>query len=210
MEHLFIEAEKIIGLNSTILTEDDIGIPVGEDIWTVFKTRKGQAFFRSTVLSAYNNTCCITGINIPQLLQASHIRTTNQIANYKKGGEIHFTYDHDRFVRIINKLAICHSGYDFDYVNFEGPVNTEFEFSFMLTPKQKERFLTPQTMNKVPEISSRYTCNYCVAKNIETGEIFLLNDWVIVQDQRYKYHIYLMIVVGLQWRWLYVRYCIVR
>ena len=27
------------------------------------------------VLSAYNNTCCITGIDIPKLLQASHIKS---------------------------------------------------------------------------------------------------------------------------------------
>lgn len=75
MERLFIEAEKIIGSNSALLNEDDIDIPEGEDISTVSKIRKGQAFFRSTVLSAYNNTCCITGINIPQLLQASHIKS---------------------------------------------------------------------------------------------------------------------------------------
>lgn len=40
---------------------------------TIIKVRKGQNFFRNTVLSSYNNCCCITGNNIPELLVASHI-----------------------------------------------------------------------------------------------------------------------------------------
>lgn len=35
--------------------------------------RVGQDFFRQSVLSAYRNRCCITGLAIPQLLVASHI-----------------------------------------------------------------------------------------------------------------------------------------
>ena len=35
--------------------------------------RVGQSFFRSAVLSAYNERCCITGLAIPALLIASHI-----------------------------------------------------------------------------------------------------------------------------------------
>lgn len=38
------------------------------------KVRVNQAFFRSSVLAAYNNTCCITGINQPEFLIAGHIR----------------------------------------------------------------------------------------------------------------------------------------
>jgi predicted restriction endonuclease len=37
------------------------------------KIRVGQRFFRKTVLSAYDNKCCITGLSIPGLLVASHI-----------------------------------------------------------------------------------------------------------------------------------------
>ncbi|MFQ5443388.1 MAG: HNH endonuclease, partial [Nitrospinales bacterium] len=35
--------------------------------------RVGQNFFRRSVLSAYNYRCCITGLDIPRLLVASHI-----------------------------------------------------------------------------------------------------------------------------------------
>jgi putative restriction endonuclease len=38
------------------------------------KVRRGQQFFRQSVLRAYDVRCCITGINVPELLVASHIR----------------------------------------------------------------------------------------------------------------------------------------
>lgn len=40
----------------------------------IVKGRVNQSFFRSSILAAYNNTCCITGINQPELLIAGHIR----------------------------------------------------------------------------------------------------------------------------------------
>lgn len=40
----------------------------------VVKVRVNQSFFRSLILSSYNNCCCITGIIQPELLIASHIR----------------------------------------------------------------------------------------------------------------------------------------
>lgn len=41
---------------------------------SLVKSRVNQSFFRSMILAAYNNTCCITGINQPDLLIAGHIR----------------------------------------------------------------------------------------------------------------------------------------
>lgn len=38
------------------------------------KVRRGQQFFRQSVLTAYGVSCCITDIKIPQMLIASHIR----------------------------------------------------------------------------------------------------------------------------------------
>jgi putative restriction endonuclease len=38
------------------------------------KVRRGQQFFRQAVINAYDVRCCITGINIPRLLVASHIK----------------------------------------------------------------------------------------------------------------------------------------
>lgn len=44
-----------------------------ESQWIV-KVRRGQQFFRQAVLTAYDVRCCISGINVPRLLVASHIK----------------------------------------------------------------------------------------------------------------------------------------
>ncbi len=43
-------------------------IPAGEYRESIVKNRIGQYFFRISVLSAYSNKCCITGLSIPALL----------------------------------------------------------------------------------------------------------------------------------------------
>lgn len=45
------------------------------------KVRRGQQFFRQAILSAYGVRCCISGINVPRLLVASHIKPWSQFPN---------------------------------------------------------------------------------------------------------------------------------
>ena len=45
----------------------------GEDIASESKRRKGQDYFRRMILTNYGGRCALTGIDIPQLLLASHI-----------------------------------------------------------------------------------------------------------------------------------------
>ncbi len=47
--------------------------PVGKERNSNVKTRVNQNFFRLSVLSSYNNSCCISGLKIIELLNASHI-----------------------------------------------------------------------------------------------------------------------------------------
>lgn len=47
--------------------------PLGLDRAITTTTRVGQSFFRTAVLSAYDQRCCITGLAVPRLLVASHI-----------------------------------------------------------------------------------------------------------------------------------------
>lgn len=49
-------------------------IPPGEYREQMIKTRVGQYFFRKSVLSAYRDRCCITGLALPNILIASHIK----------------------------------------------------------------------------------------------------------------------------------------
>lgn len=55
-------------------SQDVIEIPAGEYREQMMKTRVGQYFFRMSVLSAYRNRCCITGMALPNILIASHIK----------------------------------------------------------------------------------------------------------------------------------------
>ncbi|MDD5261842.1 MAG: HNH endonuclease [Methylacidiphilales bacterium] len=45
------------------------------------KIRRGQQFFRQAVLNAYDVRCCISGINVPCLLIASHIKPWGKFPN---------------------------------------------------------------------------------------------------------------------------------
>ena len=50
-------------------------IPTGStDVLASVKVRRGQQFFRQAILNAYDVRCCISGINVPDLLVASHIK----------------------------------------------------------------------------------------------------------------------------------------
>lgn len=73
-DKLAFESEKLIAKFQNKKIEDLEGLPKGEDRETTIKTRVNQRFFRSVILSSYNLRCCITGLNIPDLLVASHIK----------------------------------------------------------------------------------------------------------------------------------------
>lgn len=45
----------------------------GKDKIVETKTRIGQEYFRKIVLTNYENKCCVTGLNVPETLIASHI-----------------------------------------------------------------------------------------------------------------------------------------
>ena len=61
----------IKSLNPELLIEE---IPEGVDVEKETKARVGQFFFRLSVLNAYGNSCCITGMKKTELLIASHIK----------------------------------------------------------------------------------------------------------------------------------------
>ena len=77
-ELLAFESEKIIArltnqsieMCTSIRTDD---LPQGRERSVIIKQRVNQSFFRSTVMSAYNFHCCISGVNIAELLEACHI-----------------------------------------------------------------------------------------------------------------------------------------
>ncbi len=58
-----------------IITGYNIGpFSDGTDVELETRVRVGQHFFRLSVLNAYGNSCCVTGMKKPELLIASHIK----------------------------------------------------------------------------------------------------------------------------------------
>lgn len=79
-EELAYQAQRILAGKKNTSVEKMMecteieSIPAGEYREQLMKTRVGQYFFRMSVLSAYSNRCCVTGLAIPELLIASHIK----------------------------------------------------------------------------------------------------------------------------------------
>lgn len=63
-------ANKSIEKSSKIDIND---LPNGKERETIVKLRVNQSFFRSAVMTSYNNRCCVSGVGNPQLLEACHI-----------------------------------------------------------------------------------------------------------------------------------------
>jgi len=79
-ETLIFESERILAEKENLTIEskfdavlDDLRDLKGEVKLREVKTRVNQNFFRQLVLANYKSKCAITGIDIPELLFASHI-----------------------------------------------------------------------------------------------------------------------------------------
>ncbi len=52
---------------------EDLDNLTGKEVIRSVKTRSNQNVFRKMILQIYDNSCCITGLNIPEVNRASHI-----------------------------------------------------------------------------------------------------------------------------------------
>lgn len=78
-EELAFQSELLVAKFENKNIEESLDIrfddlPVGRERERLVKSRVNQSFFRSVILSVYKSKCCITGLNIPELLIASHIK----------------------------------------------------------------------------------------------------------------------------------------
>ena len=67
------DAEARFGVAPAPEIHDDESFPVGEDVLTTSKRRRGHDWFRRSVLVAYGFRCCVTGLSERRLLRVSHI-----------------------------------------------------------------------------------------------------------------------------------------
>ncbi|TSJ43588.1 HNH endonuclease [Mucilaginibacter corticis] len=76
----FIEGEKLLAKKKHTTIEqlnnidlDNLKDVEGKERERLVRVRVNQSLFRKIVLTNFNNQCCITGIDVPELIVASHI-----------------------------------------------------------------------------------------------------------------------------------------
>jgi len=78
-ESLVFESERLVASRRGQLVEMSAGIdtrdlpPPGKERDALVRVRVNQGFFRRRIISAFDTRCCVTGLEIPELLVASHI-----------------------------------------------------------------------------------------------------------------------------------------
>lgn len=133
LEELSYQAQIILAKYKRVKLEELVAIPDIEMIpeglhrEQLVKTRIGQYFFRMSVLSAYSNRCCITGLSNSKLLIASHIKpwkdsdAKTERTNPRNGLCLNALHDHafdqglitvDKEYRIINSSNLVTSKMD--------------------------------------------------------------------------------------------------
>ena len=68
IEEVYLGKEEIKKIASDVLSGKQ-----GNDVQRLVKTRINQSLFRKVIVSNYSNTCAICGLNVENLLVASHI-----------------------------------------------------------------------------------------------------------------------------------------
>jgi len=127
-EKLAYESELLIAKFQKKTIEESMeielnNIPQGKERETLVKTRINQSFFRSVILSSYNQKCCITGLSIPAFLVASHIipwkKDENNRLNPKNGvclNSIHDRAFDQGFITITTDYKVLVSKFFNDYI----------------------------------------------------------------------------------------------
>jgi putative restriction endonuclease len=66
--------KKIKSIEALVSDRDiDFSTKEGKEVLRQTKTRVNQKFFRDMILADYGAQCCLTGLNVPDVLRASHI-----------------------------------------------------------------------------------------------------------------------------------------
>lgn len=101
-ERLFFEAQQIKAEMLNVPVEKTLSISAkeleGKEKMALVKKRVNQSAFRSMILQNYESRCAVTGINVPELLVASHIipweeSTSQQKLNPENGICLSALYD---------------------------------------------------------------------------------------------------------------------
>ena len=154
-DKLAYDAELLLAKFENRKIEEILELPAGEEVLAQAKRRINQSFFRSAVLSSYNNTCCISGITNPCLLEACHIVAWSEDAalrtNPKNGlclnPTFHKAYDNllisitpDYILKVSESFIVSTSETSFaDYLKSRNDCKIIIPDRFMPSPEYLEQ-----------------------------------------------------------------------
>ncbi len=111
------EIEEAAALRKMLLKEK------GRDVIRQTKVRIGQAAFRKKIMEIYRDTCCVTGLNVPDLNRASHI------VPWKEGKDS----------RMDPRNGLCLSGtYDLAFDRYL--ISLDEDYRIILSPDLREHY----------------------------------------------------------------------
>lgn len=144
-----IRADMIGGSDVLSIIQDLAELPPGEYSEQIVKTRLGQQFFRTAVLNSYGNRCCVTGLSVPDLLIASHIKP--------------WADSDERTERTNPCNGLCLNPFH-DRAFDQGYITIDHNFSIIVSSKLKD--------SGMDETTQDWFMNYA-GKRIDTPRIFL-------------------------------------
>lgn len=165
-EKLIFESEQLLAqkMDKTLEEYAEIrmdDLPEGKTREVVVRQRVNQRFFHDAVFSAYNNQCCITGINITSLLEACHISgwkdDVKNRTNPKNGLCMTYTFHraYDKYLMTITP--------DYDVVVSDQMIEgtTDKDFRAYLTGVQGRKIHMPDKFAPAQDLLALHYEEYC-------------------------------------------------
>ena len=149
--------------------------------------------------------CVIVGSTNPDLVSRTTVAKTLQHsgalqarlekAQYEEYGRTHFAIEPDRVSRVLIKLAQGHAAFELSQPCPNDPSNVWYAPLESLTEEQRDSYEASQVEQVIGEIGSRSMQRLMITKftlRSASGEAStpstFINDWVYVQEGRYRYH----------------------
>jgi hypothetical protein len=111
------------------------------------------------------------------------------------GNQTQFSIEVDRVRNVVRKLAQGHAAFELSQICRQEPTLIDWQPLGLLGPEFREQFEAPHIVSRLGEIGSRSTQRLMVIQLAlaptaggEPGrQGFIVNDWVEVQEDRYRY-----------------------
>ena len=128
------------------------------------------------------------------LARQSSLKSLLKKSIRKNNDQISFKIDKKRVENVLLKLARGHAAFELSSINRQEPTHLSFWPLHTMTQEDFESFDAPHILGVFGEVGSRSTqrtqvieLTFQTEEEGQTKDIFLMNDWIEVQENRYKY-----------------------